>query len=105
MRDDWFFFVVASMITNNDCQEVRAITGKHSGQVHRPPGEGASICAVGAVGMISSVSPVVDPAMPRFRGGPDVAAARADRGENREPGGVAQLLTAEPRLENGRPQG
>ena len=51
-----------------------------------PLGEGAGNCAVGAVGTWSHVSPLWTLQCRRFRTGPDVAAARADRGENRDPG-------------------
>jgi hypothetical protein len=46
--------------------------------------------------------PVMDLAMPVLRTGPDVAAARADREENHDPGGQRkrQVLTRELRLEN-----
>ena len=49
--------------------------------------------------------PVVDLAMPVLRTGPDVAAARADREENHDPGGQRkqQVLTGELRLENRLP--
>jgi hypothetical protein len=52
-----------------------------------PPGEGAGNCAVRAVGTRSHVSPLWTLQCPRFGTGPDVAAAPADRGENRDPGG------------------
>ena len=46
--------------------------------------------------------PVVDLAAPALRTGPDVAAAHADRVENRDPSdiGVQQGLTRKARLEN-----
>ena len=49
--------------------------------------------------------PVMDLAMPVLRTGPDVAAARADREENHDPGGQRkrQVLTRELRLENRLP--
>ena len=57
---------------------------------------------VGAVGTCLHVSPLWTLQRSRFRTGPDVAAARADRGENHDPGGRrTTVLTEERRLENG----
>ena len=53
-----------------------------------PLGEGAGDCVVGAVGTCLHVSPLWTLQRSRFRTGPDVAAARADRGENHDPGGA-----------------
>ena len=49
--------------------------------------------------------PVMDLAMPALRTGPDVAAARADREENHDPGERRKtaVLTKELRLENRLP--
>ena len=49
--------------------------------------------------------PVMDLAMPVLRTGPDVAAARADREENHDPGARHNkaVLTTELRLENRLP--
>ena len=51
-----------------------------------PQGEGAGNCAAGRWAR-DQRKPVVDLAMPVLRTGPDVAAARADREENHDPGG------------------
>ena len=91
------------LVLASDTGIVTGITGKHSGQVHRPPGEGAGNCVVGAVGMLSSVSPLWT--LQCRASGPDQMLRQheltAERtvtraGQYRS----TQLLTGEPRLEN-----
>lgn len=68
--------------------------------MHRPPGEGAGNCAVGAVGTSSRVSPLWTLQCRASEPDQMLRQRMADRGENRDPGGNTQLLTVEPRLEN-----